>query len=147
MPRTIGIEVVGLEKLRQKVGNDKLLKKPLRRGLRLAANAVKKRIGARGRPISRKLAKKIKVTVGRDLMSATIRPTAAWANTAEKDRRPGAKAPPAGVLKGGWAAAQVVARRGLRPRPFVAPAAEDSRADVQRILQDTAAEVEAAWRG
>lgn len=147
MPRTIGVEVKGLERLREKVGSDKLLKRELRKGLRQAANAVKRRIQARGRPISRKLAKRVTVTIARDLMGATIRPTAAWANTAERGRRPGAKQPPAGVLTGGWAAARVVARRGLPARPFVAPAATDARADVQRILQDTAVTIEAAWRG
>jgi len=68
-----------------------------------------------------------------------------WARTAEKGRRPGARMPPPGVLKGGFAAARAVSRRGQKPRPFVAPAARDSAGDVVKILAEAGAAIEKEW--
>lgn len=140
----IRVEVKGLEQLRAKIASDKLAKKALRSSLREAAKVAKANLLARARPISRKLAR-AKVSIGRDLTSAKVKPTAAWARTAEKGRRPGARMPPPGVLKGGFAAARAVSRRGQKPRPFVAPAARDSAADIVKILAEAGKAIEAEW--
>jgi len=145
MADLVRIEVKGLEQLRDKIGSDKISKKALRSSLREAAKVAKANLLAKARPISRKLAR-AKVTIGRDLTSAKVVPTSAWARTAEKGRRAGARMPPPGVLKGGFAAARAVSRRGLRARPFVAPAARDSAGDVVRILAEAGKEIEADWR-
>ena len=128
------IKVENLEKLMAKLDGDRVARRTIRKTMRLAAKAAKAKMVGRARPISRKLAR------------ARVSPTAAWAPTAEAGRRPGAKQPPMGVLKGGFPAARLVAKRGLPPRPFVAPATRDSAAEVARILRDAAKEIEAAWR-
>jgi hypothetical protein len=128
------IKVENLEKLLGKLDSDKLARRQVKKAIRLAAKAAKVHLLARARPISKRLAR------------ARVIPTASFANTMEKGRRAGAKAPPAGALKGGFLAARKVAQRGLPPRPFVAPAARDSAAEVQSILRDTAKEIEQAWR-
>lgn len=140
----IRVEVKGLEQLRAKISSDKLAKKALRSSLREAAKVAKANLLAKARPISRKLAR-AKISIGRDLTSAKVIPTAAWARTAEKGRRPGARMPPPGVLKGGFAAARAVSRRGQKPRPFVAPAARDSAGDVVKILAEAGAAIEKEW--
>lgn len=139
------IKVENLEKLMAKLDGDRVARRTIRKTMRLAAKAAKAKMVGRARPISRKLAR-ARVKVARDALSARVIPTAAWAPTAEAGRRPGAKQPPMGVLKGGFPAARLVAKRGLPPRPFVAPATRDSAAEVARILRDAAKEIEAAWR-
>jgi hypothetical protein len=139
------IKVENLEKLLGKLDSDKLARRQVKKAIRLAAKAAKVHLLARARPISKRLAR-ARVTIARDALSARVIPTASFANTMEKGRRAGAKAPPAGALKGGFLAARKVAQRGLPPRPFVAPAARDSAAEVQSILRDTAKEIEQAWR-
>jgi hypothetical protein len=139
------IKVVNLEKIMAKLDGDKVARRQLKKTMRLAAKAAKVKLLARARPISKRLAR-AKVTIARDGLSARVTPTAAWANTAEKGRRAGARMPPPGVLRGGFAAARTVSQRGLRPRPFVRPATADSAAEVSRILADAATEIEAMWR-
>lgn len=139
------IKVTGLKEITAKLDSEKVARRTLRKALRLAAKATKVRLLAKARPISRRLAR-ARVKVARDAMSARVIPTAAWAHVAEKGRRPGAKQPPMGVLKGGFPAARLVAQRGLPPRPFVAPAARESVAEVVKILRDAGKEIEAEWR-
>lgn len=139
------IRVVNIEKIIAKLDSERAAKKILRKTMRAAAKVTKQRMLTRARVISRKLARG-RVKVARDAFSARVIPTAAWANTAERGRRPGAKAPPITALKGGWPAAQAVAKRGLPARPFVAPAARDSAADVQSLLKGAAREIELQWR-
>jgi hypothetical protein len=141
----IRVEVKGLEQLRNKISSDKIAKKALRSSLRDAAKVAKANLLARARPISKRLAR-AKVSIGRDLTSAKVKPTAAWARTAEKGRRPGARMPPPGVLKGGFAAARRVSQRGLPAHPFVAPAARDSAADIVKILAEAGKAIEADWK-
>jgi hypothetical protein len=140
----VRVEVKGLAELRAKIAKDKFAKKQLRSSLREAAKVVKANLLSRARPIGKSLAR-AKVSIGRDLTSAKVKPTSRWARTAEKGRRPGARMPPPGVLRGGFAAARAVSRRGQPPRPFVAPAAQDSAADVVRILAEAGKSIEKDW--
>lgn len=144
MARDTLIKVEGLERIISKCDHEKLVLRQVRKAMRLAAKAAKAKLTARARTISRTLTRS-KVKVARDAMSVQVIPTAAWANTAEKGRHPGARMPPPGALRGGYPAARRVAERGLRPRPFVGPATQDSAAEVQRILEDAGKEIQAEW--
>lgn len=139
------IKVQNVEKLLEKLDSQRLAKKTLRKAMRLAGKTAKGFMLARARAISRKLAR-ARVKVARDGLSARVKPTAAWANTAEAGRKPGAKMPPPTALRGGFAAARAVSMRGLPARPFVAPAARDSAGAVQAIIRDAAKEIEQQWR-
>lgn len=145
---TVSVEIVGLERLLEKVASERLARPALRRALRDAAKAVKAEAVRRARPISRRLARRFAVRTHRAPVPQWIkvvnRYPGAWA--IEKGRRAGAKMPPPQALRGGLPAARVVARRGLGPRPFMAPAAAASRAVVSRELAAAAREIERQWR-
>ena len=73
--------------------------------------------------------------------------SAAWINVAEVGRHPGAKMPPVGVLKGGYAAAKAVSIRGLPGHHVMARAEQASRSGVQASMETAARDMEALWRG
>lgn len=147
MATAITIEIKGIARMQERIKGNTLARKALRDSLRKAAQSTKAVATRRAGIISRGLARRTGSGVFRDLSGAKVVNRAAWANVAEKGRRPGAKMPPVGALRGGYPAAALVAKRGLPARPFMAPAARESKPAIEAALRDGARAVEAAWAG
>lgn len=150
----LSIEIEGADKLIAKCqeGGKRVIAKPLRTAFRVAAKAVKANIVTVARPISRSLTRKIRVSIDRGIgpvyapRFGRVVNSAPWINVAENGRHPGAKMPPIGVLRGGFAAARVVAERGLPGRGVMSKAEQMSRPAVAAAFAAAAREIEAAWR-
>lgn len=148
MAERLGITIKGLDDLTEHVREMPFLRRPLRKGFRTAAKAVKAAVVRRAGALSRRLARRTSVEVDGSYVPAWARVTnkAAWINVAEKGRHPGAKMPPVRALRGGFAAARAVSRRGLPGHQVMSGAAKDSEPQVRAIMAATAREVEALWR-
>lgn len=144
----VQVTIKALPDLIEKAESNRGMRRLLRKALREAAKATKANVQARARGISKRLARRVKVTVDRKPVPhwARVTNTYAGANAIEAGRRPGAKMPPPDVLRGGVGAAMAVARDGVRARPFMAPAARDSRPDVDRALAAGGRAMEGWWR-
>lgn len=144
---SVSLEMKGLEALRQKVDGG-MTRRILKVTMREAGKAAKAAMQRRTRPISRRLTRRVKVQIDRAPVPSWAKAINTYAGAAAIDsgRQAGAKAPPAGRLRGGYAAAQLVARRGIRARPFMEPARDDVRGEVNRLLDNAAREMERVWR-
>jgi hypothetical protein len=156
MPTTnFKLEVKGADKLIKKVenGGGKLLKKPLTKGMRAGAKVVKAHVITTTRPVGKSLTKGIRTSIDKGSAPlfvpkfAKVKATAPWINVAEEGRHPGAKMPPVGVLKGGYAAARAVSIRGLPAHHVMARAEQASRPGVESAFAAAAREIESLWRG
>lgn len=151
---SLAIEIEGADKLiaRCQEGGKRIIAKPLRTAFRVAAKAVKANVITTARPISRSLTRKIRVSIDRGIgpvyapRFGKVVNAAAWVNVAENGRHPGAKMPPIAALKGGFAAAKVVAVRGIPGHGFMSKAEQMSRPAVVAAFAAAAREIEAAWR-
>jgi hypothetical protein len=148
MAARLGITIKGLPETIDRAREARVLRRPLRRGFRAAAKAVKAAVVRRAGALSRRLARRTSVAVDSSPVPTWARVTnkSPWINVAEVGRHRGAKQPPMGVLRGGFPAARAVARRGLPGHHVMERAAADSRGQVAAIMGATAREVEALWR-
>jgi hypothetical protein len=152
---SIHIEVKGADKLIKKVeqGGQRLLKKPLTKGMRAGAKVVRANVVTTARPVGKSLTRGIKTTIDKGSAPlyvpnfAKVKNSAPWINVAEVGRHPGARMPPPGVLKGGYAAAKAVSVRGRPGHHVMARAETASRPGVQSAFDAAAREIEALWRG
>lgn len=152
---TLRMEVKGVAELVDKceAGGKRILAKPLKKAFRAAGKVVKAHVVTIARPVGRSLTRKIKVSIDRGMAPAyvptyaKVKNSAAWINVAEVGRHPGAKMPPVGTLKGGYAAAKAVSIRGLPGHHVMERAEQASRAGVQATFAAAASEMEQAWRG
>lgn len=147
MAAKITVEMKGLDSLIARADGTRLLRRPLRRGLRRMGKVMKAHVVAIARPISASLARRVKVEVDRDFTPKWVKVVnrAAWVHVAERGRRPGAKGPPMGKLRGGFAAGRVVSARGLPGHRVMARAAAASQRDVAAVNREISREMEAAW--
>lgn len=141
------VEVKGLKELAERAQAERAIRRPMRRGLREAAKAAKASMAGVARPISRRLARRIRVAVDRRPVPlwAKATYTYAGAQAIERGRRAGAKLPPVGALKGGFAARKAVAARGVPARPYFERAKRAAEPAVQAIMGRVAKEIEATW--
>lgn len=145
----VGLKLDGLDSLVKVATEERLLRRPLRKGLRGIGKQIKANVVKTLRPISRRAARATTVIVNRAPVPAWVRVRSRHPaiHVFEVGRSPGAKAPPMGKLRGGFAAARAIKRRG---RPAFHPMQRAERASVatvDRMVAEVGREIEAVWRG
>lgn len=141
------ISISGLAELYQRANSDRLIRQPLRKGLRIVGNSVKRHVVRIATPVGRSLARRVSVKVDRHPTPRWVRIAnrAAWVHVGERGRRPGAKRPPAKALRGGFAAAKVVAERGLPGYRVMERAANASQPDLHELVGDLTRGIQRAF--
>lgn len=156
MAAKITVQMKGLDTLIARAEATRLYRRPLARGLRKIGKAMKANVVALARPISRSLARRVRVQLDRDYPPQWVKVInrAAWIHVAERGRRAGAKAPPVaefrgrpavGRIRGGYPSAQLIKRRGLPGHHVMERAAAASQRDVMTINREISREMEAVW--
>lgn len=145
----VDVKITGLRQAVARAEAETIFRRPLRKALRGMGKLVKANVVATARPISRKLARRVRVKVDRARVPAYVRITngASWVHVAEEGRRPGAKQPPVTALRGGFAAAKAVAERGLPGHHFMARARSASEPGIAQLVRQLERTMDAIWRG
>lgn len=157
----IDLKVTGVERLQARAVDERVLRKPLRKLMRQAGQVVKQEYVSRARGVSRRVARRVRVKLRQGKAPAYITESIhvmsryGGAPAIVSGRRvagmSGArgkpvKMPPVGALRGGFAAARLVATRGIPGRPFVEATFATVKPRVESLLRDGTREIEAAWR-
>lgn len=145
----VHVEVKGVGEAVIRAEAERAFRRPLRKMLRAAGNVLKKQYVSLARPVSRKLARRVRVTVDRSPVPeyARVAASAAWVHVAEVGRRPGAKLPPATALRGGYGAAFVVAVVGLPGHHIMQRAVAAAQPDINNTIRTMSREMEAQFNG
>jgi hypothetical protein len=145
----VSIEIEGLKECIAAADSERTLRRPLRKTLREAGKLLKANIVAMGRPVGRSLVRRLKVTVDKAPLPtyARVSNKAAWVNVAEVGRHAGAKMPPPGALRGGFAAAIAVSRRGIPGHGVMRRAAAATSAQMPALTRDLDQGMTLAWNG
>jgi hypothetical protein len=145
----VSIEIEGLKECIAAADAERTFRRPLRKTLREAGKLLKTNVVAIGRPVGRSLVRKLKVTVDRSPTPtyARVSNKAAWVNVAEVGRRAGAKMPPPGALRGGFAAARTVAARGLPGHGVMKRAAGATASQMPALTRDLEQGMTLSWNG
>lgn len=145
----VGLRLDGLDDLVKLASEERLLRRPLRKGLRGIGKTIKATVVRLARPVSKKMARRVTVIVNKAPTPAWVRVRARHpaVHVFEVGRSPGAKAPPAGKLKGGFAAARAVSKRGRPGFHVMERADRASVASVQQMVGELSRDIEAIWKG
>ncbi len=152
MPATIRIQ--GDEKLRKALASKTLINEPVRRFLERSAQTVEGK-GKQNAPVD---TGRLRSSISRDVQPANKRAFVGsklpYAAPVEFGRPPGTWPPlsalqpwarrhgfPAGNA-GAFLVARAIARRGIKPQPYLVPALESSRTAIRGFLNMMAREVE-----
>lgn len=147
------IRITGITELMARAQDDRFLRRPIRKALRAAGKLMKAEYVTVARPISRRLARRVRVKIKQGAAPAYIPQDVAVTTryaggpAIVSGRRAGAKLPPVRALRGGFAAARAVAERGLPGHPFLPAVVRAVGPPIERSLATAAREMERQWQG